>query len=75
MAAHEIGHAPGGQTGDTDHAEQGIMIEGFKQLGQHLGMIQVNPLPVAGGYPYISGSFEPVTVRRFRKAKFWSDTE
>jgi hypothetical protein len=72
VTAHEIGHAPGGQSGGTDHLEKGILTEGYTTLGAQLGIGPVNLLGAAGD-PYITAGFEPITVKRFRKARYWSD--
>lgn len=58
VSSHEMGHHPGTQTEEEDHAEKELMSKSMEE--------------VSSVYPENS-NFSPITVLRFRKAKRWAD--
>jgi hypothetical protein len=68
--AHEIGHSPGRQHPDNDHSEPGLMSGGG---GQVMGTRPDQLPPLLYEDPISAKGFSPVTIRRFRTAKSWSD--
>jgi hypothetical protein len=64
--AHELAHAPGGQTPDKDHLEMGLLAE----EGVPFSRTSANG---PRRMDYTPRDFTPVTIRRLRHATKWSE--
>jgi hypothetical protein len=58
---HEIGHSPGGNSGNSDHAELGLMADTF-----------IQPYATTPGQTqHIIDPYSAPTIKRFRTAHSW----